>query len=213
MMGELHPLAQAMIELDQNKVKSIVQQLIDEGVAASDIVSYFNDGMVEIGARFESGDCFIPELVIAGKMMEDAIEELKPLLAKDQPVETKGCVVLGTVQHDIHNIGKDIVGMMLRGAGFKVIDLGVNVSPQRFVEAVINNDAAIVALSVLLTTGYQSVANTISCLQEAELRDSVKVILGGAAASEMLAEKTGCDVFGKTAIDAVRQARLALSVN
>lgn len=212
-MNELHPLAQAMIELKQDQVKTIVQQLIDDGASATDIVAHFNAGMVEIGVRFESGDCFIPELVIAGKMMEDAIEELKPLLVNEQPAESNGCVVLGTVQHDIHNIGKDIVGMMLRGAGFEVVDLGVNVSPQRFVEAVKNNGASIVALSVLLTTGYQSVSNTITALQEAGLRDKVKVILGGAAASEMLAEKTGCDNFGKTAIDAVRQARLAVSIN
>ncbi|MDP8244421.1 MAG: cobalamin-dependent protein [Candidatus Hinthialibacter antarcticus] len=212
-MIELHPLAQAMIDLKQDDVKSIVKQLIDDGVSAADIVAYFNSGMVEIGARFESGDCFIPELVIAGKIMEDAMAELKPMLVKEQPVETKGCVVIGTVQHDIHNIGKDIVAMMLRGGGFDVVDLGVNVSPQRFVEAVKNNDATIVALSVLLTTGYQSVTNTITALREAGLRDKVNVILGGAAASEMLAEKTGCDVFGKTAIDAVRQACLAASIN
>ena len=206
-MTELHPLAQAMIGLNQEQVKSQVQQLIDDGVSASEIVSYFNEGMVEIGDRFESGDCFIPELVIAGKIMEEAVAELKPMLVKEQPAKSNGCVVIGTVQHDIHNIGKDIVAMMLRGGGFEVVDLGVSVHPQRFVEAVQNNEAKLVALSVLLTTGYQSVSNTVSALKDAGIREQVNIILGGAAASEMLAEKTGCDSYGSTAIDAVRQAK------
>lgn len=206
-MAELHPLAQAMIGLNQEQVKLQVKQLIDDGVSAAEVVSHFNAGMVEIGARFESGDCFIPELVIAGKIMEDAMAELKPLLVQEQPAQSKGCVVIGTVQHDIHNIGKDIVAMMLRGGGFDVVDLGVNVPPQRFVEAVQNNEAKLVALSVLLTTGYQSVSNTVTALKDAGIREQVNVILGGAAASEMLAEKTGCDFYGSTAIDAVRHAK------
>jgi 5-methyltetrahydrofolate--homocysteine methyltransferase len=117
-----------------------------------------------------------------------------------------GKAVIGTVQHDVHDIGKDILIMMLRGVGFEVVDLGVDVPPERFVEAVRQHQPHVVGMSILLTTCFKSVANTVEALRAAGLRDNIKIMLGGAAASELLRESTGCDFYGKTAVDGMKYA-------
>jgi 5-methyltetrahydrofolate--homocysteine methyltransferase len=126
------------------------------------------------------------------------------LLEQGQAAEPIGKVVMGTVQHDVHDIGKDIVVMMLRGIGFEVIDLGVDVRPERFVEAIGEHRPTVAGISVLLTTCYQSVTATVEAIKQAGLRDGVGLMVGGAAASELLRENAGCDFYGKTAVDGMK---------
>ncbi|MBN2328590.1 MAG: cobalamin-dependent protein [Candidatus Omnitrophica bacterium] len=203
-MSELSQLAQLINELKLAEVKSLASKMIEEGASAQDILVQCQEGMAEIGRRFDQGECFIPELVVAGKIMEAVMKDLEPLLKEAAATaEGSGAVVMGTVMNDVHDIGKDIVVMMLRGSGFRVIDLGVNVSPEKFVEAVKDNNPAVIGMSVLLTTCYQSISKTVEAIQQAGLRDHVSIMLGGAAATEILAQKTGCDFYGKTAMDAV----------
>lgn len=206
-MSELSKLALALNQLNQQEVKRLVDQAVKDGVPAADILSQCQEGMAEIGRRFDQGECFIPELIVAGKILESVMKDLGPLLKQSiQTPKSAGSVIMGTVLNDVHDIGKDIVVMMLRGAGFTVVDLGVNVSPARFVEAIRENNPSIVGMSVLLTTCYKSISDTVEAIREAGLRDKVSIMLGGAAATEILAEKTGCDFYGKTAMDAVNHA-------
>jgi methanogenic corrinoid protein MtbC1 len=159
----------------------------------------------EVGRRFESGEWFLPEMLIAARAMRAAMTELRPrMAATDLP--TRGTVVMGTVAGDIHDIGKDMVDIMLEGAGFTVVDLGINVQPARFVEAIREHRPAIVGLSAFLTTTMPQVARTIDAIREAGLRDGVKLMVGGAPINEAFAARVGAD---GTAPDASAAARLA----
>jgi len=182
-MSELSPLAQALCQLKNQEVKDLTARMIQEGIPAADILAQCQDGMSELGRRFDSGDCFIPELIVAGKIMEAVTVELEPMLKESARARKgSGCVVMGTVLNDVHDIGKDIVVMMLRGSGFNVVDLGVNVSPARFVEAVRENNPVVLGMSVLLTTCYKSIGDTVEAIREAGFRDKISIMLGGAAA-------------------------------
>jgi 5-methyltetrahydrofolate--homocysteine methyltransferase len=138
--------------------------------------------------------------------MKGVMAELAPLLAKGPAVKARGTVVMGSVQHDVHDIGKDIVVTMLRGMGFEVVDLGVDVPPDKFVEAVKRHKPQVVGMSVLLTTCYKSVVATVEAIQQSGLREGVSIMVGGAAASELLRENAGCDFYGKSAVDGVKFA-------
>jgi len=206
-MSELSDLAQALSGLKEQDAKVIVKKAIGEGVSATDILAQCHEGMSELGRRFDCGEAFIPELIVAGKIMENLMVDLEPLL-KDaaETVESAGCVVMGTVLNDVHDIGKDIVIMMLKGAGFEVVDLGINAPPEKFVQAIQDHNPSVVGMSVLLTTRYKSIMETVGAIEKAGLRDDVSIMLGGAAATDLLAEKTGCDYYGKTAIDGLNYA-------
>ena len=153
------------------------------------------------------GECYLPDLMFGGMIMKGVTAELAPLLEKGQAAKTCGTVVMGSVQHDVHDIGKDIVvTTMLRGVGFEVIDLGVDVPPEKFVEAVARHKPQVVGMSVLLTTCFKSVIATVEAIKQAGLRDGVAIMVGGAAASDLLRENAGCDFYGKTAVDGVKFA-------
>ena len=205
-MAEDSKLADALARCDENRVKALVQERIDAGAPATDIVAQCNRGMVELGDRFAQGECFIPELIFGGMIMKGVMAQLAPLLAQARAAEAVGTAVMGSVQHDVHDIGKDIVIMMLRGVGFEVVDLGVDVPPAKFVEAVREYEPDVVGMSVLLTTCYKSVTATVEALTEAGLRDKVAVMVGGAAASDLLRNSAGCDAYGKTAVDGMKYA-------
>ncbi|RJP22185.1 MAG: hypothetical protein C4527_22090 [Candidatus Omnitrophota bacterium] len=206
-MNELSALAQAICHVKETEVKTLVKKMIEDGVPAMEILDQCHKGMGELGIRFDSGECFIPELIMAGQILQKVMDELKPLLVNaDQPKKGAGCVVMGTVKNDIHNIGKDITVTMLRGSGFEVIDLGVNVPPEKYVEAIREHNPLAVGMSILITTCYKSIAETVEAIRQSGLRDKVSLMLGGAAASDLLARKTGCDFFGATAVDAVNHA-------
>jgi methylmalonyl-CoA mutase cobalamin-binding domain/chain len=183
-----------------------VRQRIAAGVPAGDILAECNRGMVELGNRFAVGDCYLPDLMFAGMIMKGVAAELGPLLEKGETTASSGTVVMGSVLHDVHDIGKDIVVMMLRGVGFDVVDLGVDVSPDKFVEAIHRHQPAVVGMSLLLTTCFKSVANTVQAIRDAGLRDSLSIMVGGAAASDLLASNAGCDFYGKTAVDGLKYA-------
>ena len=205
-MAEENELVEALVQCQEDKVRSLVNDRIAAGVAAAEIVAECNRGMTELGERFGRGECFVPDLMVGGMIMKAVMADLEPMLEKQETVEFVATVVMGSVQHDVHDIGKDIVTMMLRGVGLDVIDLGVDVPPEKFVEAVRQHQPAVMGMSVLLTTCYRSVVATVDAVKQANLRDNLAVMVGGAAASNLLAENAGCDFYGKTAIDAVKFA-------
>ena len=169
------------------------QEILNEGLIA---------GMTEVGDRFKCGDYFVPEMLIAARAMKSGLELLRPQLV-DTGVKPVGTVVLGTVRGDLHDIGKNLVGMFLEGAGFKVVDLGVDVPAEKFVNAVKENNATVVGMSALLTTTMAYTLDVINALQAANLRDKVKVIVGGAPITEEWAKRIGADAF---AVDAATGA-------
>jgi methylmalonyl-CoA mutase cobalamin-binding domain/chain len=207
-MTEAHGLAEALALCQEDTVKKLLKEKLEAGVPPGEIVGECNQGMVELGNRFGREECFIPDLMFGGMIMKGVMAELGPLLSPgDVPeAEAKAKIVMGTVQHDVHDIGKDIVIMMLRGVGFEVVDLGIDVAPEKFVEAVREHDPAVVGISLLLTTCFGSVTATVDALSEAGLREKVGIMVGGAAASELLRENTGCDFYGKSAVDGLHYA-------
>lgn len=199
-------LSQAVATCQPDRVSELIQKQLDSGVEANEILAQCNQGMVELGSRFEKGECFIPDLMFGGMIMKSVMEQLGPALAASKAADTVGTVVVGTVRHDVHDIGKDIVVMMLRGVGFEVIDLGVDVPPERFVDAVRQHQPKLLGLSILLTTCFKSVTATMDALQQAGVREGTKIMIGGAAASDLVCQRAGCDFYGKTAIDGVKYA-------
>ena len=198
-------LSEALSSCDEATVLRLVHEKLAAKVPATDIVTECNEGMIELGNRFDQGEAFIPDLMFAGMIMKKATEVLQPHLeVGGSDSVQKRTVVIGTVQNDIHDIGKDITAMVYRSSGFNVVDLGVDVKPETFVAAIREHQPEFVGMSLLLTTCYQSVLNTVQAIQDAGLRDRVKICVGGAAASPLLAEKANCDFYGKTAVDTVR---------
>ena len=205
-MGWEDDMVTLILRAEEDKILAEVRRQIDAGVAAGEILASCNRGMVELGERFSEGSCFLPELMFGGMIMKSVLAELGPLLEKSGKTEAAGTVVMGTVEHDVHDIGKDIVVMTLRGVGLEVIDLGVNVPPPGFVDAIRLHRPMVVGLSVLLTTCYKTVEATTEAIRQAGLRDGLKIMVGGAAASDLLRINAGCDYYGKTAIDGVKYA-------
>lgn len=208
-MSETSDLVQALAYCDEERALQLVREKLAAGVSPEDIVAECNRGMIELGNRFAREECFLPDLMFGGLIMKEIMAEVGPRLRESVVKGSQGTrpkAVIGTVQHDVHDIGKDIVVMLLEGAGFEVIDLGVDVPPEKFVEAIRTHQPAVVGMSVLLTTCYNSVTKTMDAIREAGLRDRVAVMVGGAAASELLAQAAGCDFYGKTAVDGLQFA-------
>jgi 5-methyltetrahydrofolate--homocysteine methyltransferase len=166
--------------------------------------------MDEAGRRFENSEFFVPELLIAARAMKGALKLLRPLLAQ-QGVEPVGCVVIGTVKGDLHDIGKGLVASMLEGGGFDVIDLGVDVPPERFVAEAVEHDADIVAVSALLTTTMTGMKDVVKALGEAGVRDRCQIMIGGAPVTQQFANSIGADGYGANASAAVALARSIVS--
>jgi len=205
-MTDCSPLAIALAECREKDVQSLVQERIAAGAPATEIIAECNRGMVELGNRFADGRCFIPELMFGGMIMKTVTERLAPMIEASASGPPVGRVVMGSVLHDVHDIGKDIVIMMLRGVGFEVVDLGVDVPPEKFVEAIRQYHPQVVGMSVLLTTCYDSVVATVEAIRQAGLREGLSIMVGGAAASPLLSENAGCDYYGKTAVDGMKYA-------
>lgn len=199
-------LAEAVAACEEDRVTALVQEKLAAGVSADDILAECNRGMIELGNRFNREECFLPDLMFGGMIMKGVMSELAPHLTPQQVGQARAKAVVGTVLHDVHDIGKDIVVMMLRGAGFEVIDLGVDVPPEKFVAAIREHQPAVLGMSLLLTTCFKSVASTVQAIRDAGLRDSLAIMVGGAAAGDLLAQNTGCDFYGKTAVDGLKYA-------
>jgi len=194
------------------KVKELVQQALDEGVAPSVIVTkYLIPAMAEVGDRFERNEFYVPELLIAARAMQGGLAILRPLLTETD-LRPTGKVVIGTVKGDLHDIGKNLVSMMLQGAGFEIVDLGVDVSPDKFIQAVKANKADVIALSALLTTTMPSMKTTIDALNAAGLREQVKVIIGGAPLTQRYADEIKADGYAPDANSAVRKTKELLKI-
>jgi len=209
-MAQQDSLSQAMADLAEEKAKKLIKEKIEAGVPASEILKECQTGMAEIGKRYEEGKYFVSELMYAGEIMKDIMADLGPMLGGEPETESKlGKVVLGTVKGDIHDLGKDVVALMLRGVGFEVIDLGVDVPPEKFVAAIKDSGAEIVGMSVFLTMAYEAANATVDAIKKAGLRDKVSIMIGGGPVTDLVREKTGCDFYGK---DAVAGTNYALKV-
>lgn len=205
-MTQDNSLATAIADCQEEQVQRLVRERLAAGVSANDILAECNRGMIELGNRFSREECFLPDLMFGGMIMKGVMALLAPHLTRQSVGKARAKAVMGTVLHDVHDIGKDIVVMMLRGAGFDVVDLGVDAPPEKFVEAIRQHKPSVVGMSLLLTTCYKSVANTVQAIREAGLRDSLSIMVGGAAASDLLAQNAGCDFYGKTAVDGLQFA-------
>jgi 5-methyltetrahydrofolate--homocysteine methyltransferase len=207
MSNILAQMQKDLYEGNADAVKAATEKALAEGLSAQEIL---NDGLIggmdEVGRDFKAGDLFIPEVLIAARAMHAGLEVLRPILA-ESGVPTVGKLVIGTVSGDLHDIGKNLVAMMMEGAGFEIIDLGTDVKPEDFVAAVRNEGAALLGMSALLTTTMPSMQTTIEALVEAGLRDKVKVMVGGAPVTASFAEKIGADAYAPDAASAVDTAR------
>ena len=199
-------LIDAITEMREDDVVAITNQLLDEGVAPTDILMACKQAMDVIGKRFEEGDAFIPELILAGEMMTSVTDILKPRMAEESTSDKLGKIVIGTVQGDIHDIAKDIVAFMLDLNGFDVTDLGVDVPPEKFVETVQDTGATIVGLSGFLTLAFDPMKDTVAAFKAAGL-DDVKIMIGGGQIDENIRQYTGANAYGRDAMAAVDLAK------
>jgi 5-methyltetrahydrofolate--homocysteine methyltransferase len=199
-------LIDAITEMREEDALKITNQMLDAGVPPLEVLEDCRQAMEVIGKRFEAGDCFIPELILAGEMLKQVSEVVKPRMQESAEAKKVGAVVIGTVEGDIHDIAKDIVAFMLDINGFKVTDLGVDVPPAKFVEAVQETGAKVAALSGFLTLAYDPMKATVEALKAAGLKD-VKVMIGGGQVDAQIKEYTGADAFGKDAMTAVNLAK------
>lgn len=206
----LKQMAQSVIDGDKDTCEKLTHKLLDAGLSAKEILDRgLVPGMDVVGVRFRDNIIFVPEVLISARAMKSALAILEPILAASK-VKEAGIYVIGTVKGDIHDIGKNIVSMMLKGAGFKVIDLGINTPVEKFIEAIKKEKADIVGMSALLTTtmGYMQVV--INKLKEEGIQ--IKTMIGGAPVSAAFAEKIGADAYAKNASEAVEKARELLGI-
>jgi len=200
-------LVNAIAEMKEEEAIQLVRDMLDKGVKPMAILDAARQAMDIIGQRYEKGIYFLPELMMAGEIIGQIAEILKPKLAESPEVKRLGRVLIGTVQGDIHDIGKNIVTFMLDANGFEVLDLGVDVPPQKFVEAVRDFQPQVVGLSGFLTLAFDSMKETIQALEAAGLRDKVKVMIGGGSVDEHVRAYTGADAYGRDAVAGVSLAR------
>jgi len=206
-MPDLKSLHDAILTGDMTAAKAATEAALAAGIEPMALVQEtMMPAMEEVGRRFERNEYFVPELLLAARAMKAGLELIRPLLAAGG-VEPVGRVAIGTVKGDLHDIGKNLVAAMLEGGGYEVIDLGVNVDPQKFVAAVKEKNVRIIALSALLTTTMPAMKSTIDVLKKAGVRDQVKIMVGGAPINEAYAKEIGADGYSKSAAGAVAAAR------
>ncbi len=206
-MFDFGALRESLIKGDIEKTAELTQEALDAGVKAKEVLDKcLVPGLEEVGRRFQRGEYYFPELLVAGEAMKSAMAILKPLLAKKGGA-TIGRFVIGTVKSDIHDIGKNIVIMMLEGNGWDVTDLGVDVSSEQFVKAVKEGKVDVLGMSALLTTTITQLPQTIEMLKKDGLRNRVKVMVGGVSVTPEYAKQIGADAYGKDAVEAVINAR------
>ena len=200
-------LKQALIAGDAGTVNALTQALLATGVPAREILDEaLLPGMEVVGERMRSGDCFIPEVLLSARTMQGALDLLRPHMAAGESTSA-GTVVIGTVEGDLHDIGKNLVGMLLQGAGFEVVNLGTGVSAAQFIAAVKEHSPAILGMSALLTTTLPHMGETIQALKDEGLRESVRVMVGGAPVTQAWADEVGADGYGANAGMAVERAK------
>ena len=192
-------ISTALVEGDSETSASLTQQGLDEGISAEHLLNKgLLVGMDEVGVRFKAGDMFVPEVLMSAESMSAGMNLLRPILA-ESGVQMAGKIVMGTVKGDLHDIGKNLVSMMCEGAGFEIVNLGFNVAPEDFIEAIKEHQPNIVGMSAMLTTTMRSMGHTIKAIEEAGLRDQVKVMVGGAPVDQEFADRIGADGYGANA--------------
>jgi 5-methyltetrahydrofolate--homocysteine methyltransferase len=207
---DLNEIYQKVIEGQATEVETGVKDALAAGIEAEEILhKALIAAMSEVGRQFEAGEFFVPEMLVAARAMQAGLKLLKPHLAKAD-VKAAGKIAIGTVKGDLHDIGKNLVAMMLEGSGFEVMDLGVDVTPEAYVKAVREGGAQVIGMSALLTTTMGSMEATVEALKAAGLRDKVKVMIGGAPVTQDYANKIGADGFAPDASSATRVARQLL---
>jgi 5-methyltetrahydrofolate--homocysteine methyltransferase len=211
MSGILEEISTAVIEGDLDEISDLTEDALDEDLSADEILNKgLMPGMDHVGVEFKAGNMFVPEVLRSAKTMQNAMDILKPLLA-ESGVKMVGKVLLGTVKGDLHDIGKNLVGMMCEGAGFEVKDVGKDVAPEDFVEAVKEFEPDVVGMSALLTTTMRSMESTIKVLEEAGLRGKVKIMIGGAPVTQAFADQIGADGYASNAASAADLAKKLVS--
>jgi 5-methyltetrahydrofolate--homocysteine methyltransferase len=205
-MSILQDIAENLMKGKANDVKTLVEQALGEGLAPGDVLNEgLLSGMNVIGARFKKNEVYVPEVLIAARAMKAGMEILQPELAS-AGVEPVGIAVIGTVKGDLHDIGKNLVGMMLEGAGFKVVDAGIDVAPEKFIEVAKESHASVIGVSALLTTTMTNMKAVVDAVKGSDLNDKVKVMIGGAPVTQAFCDEIGADGY---AADAASAADLA----
>jgi len=210
-MGILQDISENLIKGKANDVKVLVQKALDDGMGVGEIL---NDGLLAamsvVGARFKKNEIYVPEVLIAARAMKAGTEILKPLLA-GSGVKPVGTVVLGTVKGDLHDIGKNLVGMMMEGAGFQVIDIGTDADSQKFVDKAIENEAQVIGASALLTTTMTAMKDVVEKVNASKLKGKVKVLVGGAPLTQAYCDEIGADGYAPDAASAADLAKSLMS--
>jgi 5-methyltetrahydrofolate--homocysteine methyltransferase len=207
----LEQISTAVIEGDLDDIGDLTEDALDDDTSAGDILNKgLMPGMDHVGMEFKAGNMFVPEVLRSARTMQTAMDILNPLLA-ETGISMLGKVLLGTVKGDLHDIGKNLVGMMCEGAGFEVKDIGKDVSPEAFVEAVKQHQPDILGMSALLTTTMRSMQSTITVLEEAGVRDTVKIMIGGAPVTKAFADEIGADGYASNAAAAAELVRELVS--
>ena len=206
-MTDFNTIRECLVSLDDSRLTGLINQALEDGAAPADIL---NQGLIAamdiVGERMENGDMFIPEVLMAAQAMSSGVDILKPLLG-DAGGSDKGRVIIGTVQGDLHDIGKNLVAMMMESAGLTVHNIGVDITPEAFISAIKEHDANILCLSALLTTTMPMMKQTVDAVVESGLRDKVKIMVGGAPVTQAFADEIGADAFAPDAGSAAKQAK------
>ncbi len=205
-------LVEAIADMREDEALKLVREMVDSGSDPMSILDAAREALDLVGKRYDGGVYYLPELVLAGEMMNQITDIIKPKLAEMPDREHHGKVLIGTVEGDIHDIGKNIVSFMLDVNGFEILDLGVDVLPKEFVEAIYNFRPQVVALSGFLTLSFDSMKNTVAAIESAGLRDKVKIVIGGGQINEDVKEYAGADGYGKDAVAGISFAKKWIGV-
>lgn len=202
-------LLSAIVEMREDEALALAKEALEAGTDPLEMVELFRKAVEEVGNRYEKGEYFLPELMMTGEMMKQLAELTKDVICSEKGDTGKklGKVLIGTVKGDIHDIGKNIVTFMLDANGFEVKDLGVDISPEKFVEAVREFEPQVVGLSALLTLAFDPMKETVEAFEKAGLRDKIKIMVGGAPVNDQIREYSGADGWGKDAVEAVSLAK------
>jgi trimethylamine corrinoid protein len=200
-------LVNYMADMMEEEALALARELLEGGTPPAQILDDCREAMTVVGKRFEEGEYFLPELILAGEMLKAISAEVKPYMTGGHEVKKQAKVIVGTVKGDIHDIGKDIVVFMLDVNGFEVYDLGIDVPPQAFVDKIVETKAPVVALSGFLTLAYDSMKETVEAIQAAGLRDGVKIMIGGGTVDDQVRQYAGADAYGLDAMAAVSLAK------
>jgi len=203
----LNSLARTVTSFDSENLKHVLQQALDSGIPVDVIIKKgLGKGMATVGEKYEKGEYFLSDLIISAVVMNEAIEQLKPMLASGVG-HTNAKILIGTVEGDLHDIGKNLVKYMLQSAGYDLIDLGTDVSPQRFVHETRAKEPDMVCMSALLSVTVPKVKETVAAFRMAALRDNLKILVGGRCLNEEIAKEAGADAYGKDCYDGLRRAK------